>query len=354
MWLRRAVQRPYGPRRAPRLGGRALGFALATFLLSVAPSQLLAQGQSAGTTRSAKTVLDTRVKANPNSKMLVRANELRYDYQREQISAVGNVQIYYDGAVLEADRVTHDRKANRLSAQGNVRYQTKDGNVIRTDEIDLDADFRDGFINSLQVETADRTRFAAARAERSGGNLTVLESGVYTACEPCKKDPTRPPLWQVKAARIIHNESERVVQYENASLEFFGVPIAYVPLLLASGSDREACNRISAAGIFLQQPHRHRRKHSLLLGTGPELRPHRRRGADDAADRSARDRRISPPHRQWRLPASARRASSSRTRRRSSTRARRRPVIAISAGRLKRRASFGSTVAGSGAGMGRC
>ena len=133
MWLRRAVQRPYGPRRAPRLGGRALGFALATFLLSVAPSQLLAQGQSAGTTRSAKTVLDTRVKANPNSKMLVRANELRYDYQREQISAVGNVQIYYDGAVLEADQVTHDRKANRLSAKGNVRYQTKDGNVIRTD-----------------------------------------------------------------------------------------------------------------------------------------------------------------------------------------------------------------------------
>ncbi len=229
MWLRRAVQRPYGPRRAPRLGGRALGFALATFLLSVASSQLLAQGQSAGTTRSAKSVLDTRVKANPDSKMLVRANELRYDYQREQISAVGNVQIYYDGAVLEADRVTHDRKANRLSAQGNVRYQTKDGNVIRTDEIDLDADFRDGFISSLQVETADRTRFAAARAERSGGNLTVLESGVYTACEPCKKDPTRPPLWQVKAARIIHNESERVVQYEHASLEFFGVPIAYVP-----------------------------------------------------------------------------------------------------------------------------
>jgi LPS-assembly protein len=229
MWLRRAVQPPCGHRRAPRLSGRAFGFALAAFLLSVAPAQLLAQGQPAGTTRSAKSVADARVRANPDAKMLVRANELRYDYQREQISAVGNVQIYYDGAVLEADRVTHDRKANRLSARGNVRYQTKDGNVIRTDEIDLDADFRDGFINSLQVETADRTRFAAARAERSGGNITVLESGVYTACEPCKKDPTRPPLWQVKAARIIHNESERVVHYENASLEFFGVPVAYMP-----------------------------------------------------------------------------------------------------------------------------
>jgi LPS-assembly protein len=229
MWPRSAVQSPTGPRRVPQRDGGVFACALVIFLLGVAPTQLLAQGQPGGTTRSAKTVFDARVKANPNAKMLVRANELRYDYQREQISAVGNVQIYYDGSVLEADRVIHDRKTNRLSAKGNVRYQTKDGNVIRTDEIDLDADFRDGFINSLQVETADRTRFAAARAERSGGNLTVLESGVYTACEPCKKDPTRPPLWQVKAARIIHNESERVIHYENASLEFFGVPIAYVP-----------------------------------------------------------------------------------------------------------------------------
>jgi LPS-assembly protein len=206
---------------------RTIGVALAAVILSATP--LPAQGQSAKPKSSAAGVMQSRVKANPDAKMLVRANELRYDYQRDQISAVGNVQIYYDGAVLEADRVTHDRKANRLSAQGNVRYQTKDGNVIRTDEIDLDADFRDGFINSLQVETVDRTRFAAAKGERTGGNITTLESGVYTACEPCKKDPTRPPLWQVKAARIIHNESERIVHYENASLEFFGVPIAYMP-----------------------------------------------------------------------------------------------------------------------------
>jgi len=28
---------------------------------------------------------------------------------------------------------------------------------------------------------------------------TVLQNGVYTACEPCKDDPRKPPLWQVKA-----------------------------------------------------------------------------------------------------------------------------------------------------------
>ena len=47
------------------------------------------------------------------------------------------------------------------------------------------------------------------RAERSGGNFTVFHNGVYTACEPCKDDPTKPPKWQVKAARIIHDQARR-------------------------------------------------------------------------------------------------------------------------------------------------
>ena len=229
-------------RRRASAGGRAVAFALAALLAGAAFSPGAAQQPVAGggTVKSAQNQPTSRakgagsplmanVRTNPDAKMLVQANELVYDYQNERVAAVGKVQIYYDGAVLEADRVTHDRKLNRLNATGNVRYQTKDGNVIHTDSIDLDADFRDGFIQSLLIETPDNTRIAAASAERSGGNITVLQSGAYTACEPCKDDPKKPPLWQVKAARIIHNERERVIHYENATVEFFGVPIAYFP-----------------------------------------------------------------------------------------------------------------------------
>ncbi|MDO8534997.1 MAG: LPS-assembly protein LptD [Xanthobacteraceae bacterium] len=167
--------------------------------------------------------------ADPNAKMLVQANELVYDNQYDRVSAVGQVQIYYNGAILEADKVTFDRKTDRLFAQGNVIYKTKEGEIIYGDSLDLDRDFRDGFINSMLLETTDKTRFAAARADRSEGNLMVYQSGVYTACEPCKDDPKKPPLWQVKATRVIHNEGEKVIHYENASLEFFGQPIAWFP-----------------------------------------------------------------------------------------------------------------------------
>ena len=65
------------------------------------------------------------------------------------------------------------------------------------------------------------------------GNYTVLQNGVYTACEPCKNDPKKPPLWQVQAARIIHDQTEKMLYFEDARVEFFGVPLAWVPFMSA-------------------------------------------------------------------------------------------------------------------------
>src|SRR5499427_4636462 len=99
--------------------------------------------------------------------------------------------------------------------------------------MDLSDDFRDGFVDSLRLDAPEQTRFAAARAERTAGNYTVFQSGVYTACEPCKDDPRKPPKWQVKAARIIHAEGEKMMYFEDAKIEFFGVPLAYMPFFSA-------------------------------------------------------------------------------------------------------------------------
>lgn len=165
--------------------------------------------------------------------MLVRATEMHYDYTNERVSAVGNVQIYYSGATLEADKVIYDQKTKRLHAQGNVRLTEADGNVVYGEILDLSDDFRDGFVDSLRIDGPEQTRFAASRAERTSGNVTVFQSGVYTACEACKDNPQKPPKWQIKAARIIHDQGEKMMYFEDARIEFFGVPIAWVPILSA-------------------------------------------------------------------------------------------------------------------------
>jgi LPS-assembly protein len=40
--------------------------------------------------------------------MLLQATEIHYDTNNKRVSAVGNVQIYYSGATVEADRVIYD------------------------------------------------------------------------------------------------------------------------------------------------------------------------------------------------------------------------------------------------------
>jgi LPS-assembly protein len=172
-------------------------------------------------------------KPAPGAQMLVQADEIRYDYNNLLVSAVGNVQIYYNGATIEADKVIYDQRSKRLHAEGNARLTEADGKVSYGQLLDLSDDYRDGFIDSLRVETADQTRMAAVRADRTAANYTVFQSGVYTACEPCRDDPRKPPLWQVKAARIIHNESEKMMYFEDARIEFFGVPLAWMPYFSA-------------------------------------------------------------------------------------------------------------------------
>jgi LPS-assembly protein len=217
---------------------RVSATALAALVLCVvslvlAPGRLLAQESPSSPLHFTPRPPPPPKKSAPtsNQPMLVQATEIKYDYTNNSVAAVGNVQIYYGGATIEADQVTYDQKTKRLVAEGNVRLTEPDGKITYGQKIDLTDDYRDGFVDSLRLETADDTRFAASRADRSKGNYTVLQNGVYTACEPCKDDPKKPPLWQVKAARIVHDEGEKMLYFEDARIEFFGVPIAYIPFM---------------------------------------------------------------------------------------------------------------------------
>jgi LPS-assembly protein len=176
--------------------------------------------------------IHTRPKPPPpanNGQMLVQAVEVDYDYNNQRVSAVGNVQMFFNGTSIEADKVIYDQKTKRLHAEGNIRLTDADGKITYANIMDLSDDYRDGFVDSLRVDSPEQTRMAATRADRSSGNYTVFENGVYTACAPCKDDPKKPPLWQVKGARIIHDQSDKMMYFENAQLEFFGVPMAYLP-----------------------------------------------------------------------------------------------------------------------------
>ncbi len=226
--------RPSRPRsycRGLTMLAAVLGLLAFDGLVASAPAQELQFPQRPPPPRKSKIALE-REKSG-QKQMLVQANEVDYDYTNNRVAAVGNVQIYYGGSTLEANRVVYDQKTKRLHAEGNVRLAEEDGKVTYGEIMDLSDDYRDGFVDSLRLDAPDQTRMAASRAERSSGNFTVFHNGVYTACAPCKDDPKKPPLWQVKAARIIHDQTEKMIYFEDARIEFFGRPLAWLPYFSA-------------------------------------------------------------------------------------------------------------------------
>ena len=162
-------------------------------------------------------------KAQP---IYLQGDELIYDNNRNRVIARGNVEIYFNDYILTADQVIYDQSANTLTAEGNAQLKEPNGNIVRADKLVTSDDFRDAFVQSLSVVLKDDTRIAADRASRREGNITEYERGRFT---PCKNDPGVPPLWCLSAARIVHDQREATISYQDVQFELFGVPILYMP-----------------------------------------------------------------------------------------------------------------------------
>ncbi len=208
--------------RTGRITGRGLmRIALAAVLLGlVAPT--------VGHAAVGDGMMVSQPSVSAGQRMLVESDQLVYDYDHNAVSAVGNVKIYYGGYTLEAEKVTYNKTSGRLYAYGHVKLVDPTGTAFYSDYLDITDDFRDGFVESLRVDSAQHTHFGAQSAQHTADETTFTD-GSYTACEPCRDHPEKPPLWNVRAAKIVIDQKEHMVYFTNARFEFMGLPIAWTP-----------------------------------------------------------------------------------------------------------------------------
>lgn len=203
---------------------------LKTFALSSALCWVMTLSFIHSATAQDLSSLSGKTETDPNAKMLLSADELVYNRDDKTVTAQGNVQIEYDGNKIVAKRVIYNQETGRVVAEGDVEIQQADGSKIYSDKIDMTKDLGEGFVESLRAETADNTRFAAASAERVGGQMTIFNNGAYTACEPCYAKPDKEVIWQVKAKKIIWNGATKTMRFEESHFEIYGMPVAYFPV----------------------------------------------------------------------------------------------------------------------------
>jgi len=160
---------------------------------------------------------------------LLSADTITYDEDLGIVTASGAVEINNEDRILLADQVSYNQKQGIVSASGNVSLLEPSGEVVFAEYVEIDDDLKAGVIESLHILLSDESRFAARGGRRYSEDHTELARAVYSPCEICQEDPDKPPLWQIKAARIIHRRDQQEVQYRDAVLEVFGVPVAYTP-----------------------------------------------------------------------------------------------------------------------------
>ncbi|WP_170294613.1 LPS assembly protein LptD [Roseospira navarrensis] len=178
---------------------------------------------------------------------LIRADELRHERDLGLYTARGNVELTTDGRVVLADMVSFNEQTDTLTANGNVRVVEADGQVFFANYVELSSDFRNGFVRDISVLLDDRSRITAVYATRTDGERKDFWKGVYTPCDTCapsegsiwptitgNMDGTRdrmPPVWQVSARHVIHDEVNRDIIYRDATVDIFGVPVFYTPYM---------------------------------------------------------------------------------------------------------------------------
>jgi LPS-assembly protein len=166
--------------------------------------------------------------------ILLQADEMDYDSDGKTVSAVGHVEIVDDGRTLHAERVDYDRNTDTVTARGHVNIIDSRGNVVFADHVVLTDHMRDGVLQGFGALIGKNGRLAATSARRINGDTVITRRTAYSPCKICNKPGQRTPLWQVKAERVVYDQTKHKIHFHDAIIDVKGVPVAWIPTFTVS------------------------------------------------------------------------------------------------------------------------
>jgi len=162
--------------------------------------------------------------------VLLKADEVEHERDLNLVIARGNVELVQGKRILRANTVTYNQKDDVMTATGNVAILEPEGDVLFADHAEVTGDFKEGVAKNIRLLLSDNSRAAAISGRMSNGKVTHMRRGVYTPCQTCVGSKGT-PLWQIKAYRITHDREEKTIEYRDAFIEMFGIPVGYTPYL---------------------------------------------------------------------------------------------------------------------------
>lgn len=143
--------------------------------------------------------------------------------------ADGNVEIFFKGQRLTAQKIVFDQANDRLLISGPLVLTDGASTTVLASQADLSADLTQGVLTSARMVLQQQLQLAAAELVRVDGRYTALNKVVASSCQVCKANPV--PLWEIRARKVVHDQQEQQLYFDGAQFRLAGVPIAYIPRL---------------------------------------------------------------------------------------------------------------------------
>ncbi|MFL4471308.1 LPS-assembly protein LptD [Tateyamaria armeniaca] len=166
---------------------------------------------------------------SPNAPAVLVADDIQITQDRRLI-ATGNVEAFQGQTRLTAQAITYDPDTGSLTLTGPITLDDGDGVRILADQAELSRDMQNGLLLGARLVLNEQLQLAAVQLNRVNGRYTQLYKTVVTSCTICADDP-RPPLWQIRAKRVVHDQAAQQLYFDEAQLRIRNVPILYLPRL---------------------------------------------------------------------------------------------------------------------------
>ena len=157
------------------------------------------------------------------------SDTISYDKMSENLSATGNVKVIYEKTTLSAEKISYDKKNDKLSIIGNFTINDGENIIISDNDAIINTKFRNGLIKGARAIINEKLQISAQSLNQKDVNYNIFNTVVASTCEICANNPT--PFWQIRARKIIHDKEKQKIFFENARLDFLGLPILYIPAL---------------------------------------------------------------------------------------------------------------------------
>lgn len=146
-----------------------------------------------------------------------------------RLVAEGHVEAFQDDIRMQATRVTFDRASGQLTIEGPIRIDQGGSVTVLADAAEMDESLQNGLLTGARMVFDRHVQLAALQMSRVSGRYTQLFKTAVTSCKVCSDG--KPPLWQIRARKVTHDQQEHQLYFEGAQLRVLDVPVFYFPAL---------------------------------------------------------------------------------------------------------------------------